>query len=163
MNGNPRRIVVILIFSLLSIILTACQPAKKEGEIVRVVDGDTVVAMLDGNETRLRLAQIDAPESNQPYGKESRQHLAAMVMGKKVSIIIPPTKNKDRYNRTMATLFLGNTNINAEQVRQGMAWTYEQYAKDPTLFQFQQEAMDAKRGLWAAPNPQPPWEFRKQR
>lgn len=53
------------------------------------------------------------------------------------------------------------TDANAAQVSAGMAWVYVRYARDPALFQLQDEARTAKRGLWADSSPVPPWDFRK--
>ena len=51
--------------------------------------------------------------------------------------------------------------LNQESVRAGFAWSYRKYApEDETLRQLGQEARHATRGLWADPNPIPPWEWR---
>jgi len=55
---------------------------------------------------------------------------------------------------------VGDVNINAEQVRRGMAWVYRQYAHDLSLYAIEAEAKAARRGLWADPAPIPPWEWR---
>ena len=51
--------------------------------------------------------------------------------------------------------------VNAEMVRQGAAWVYRQYNHDPSLVRLEQEARDARRGLWALPEVErtPPWEW----
>ena len=41
-----------------------------------------------------------------------------------------------------------------------MAWVYRKYATDPKYFQTEKSAQDAHMGLWAQPNPTPPWVFR---
>ena len=53
--------------------------------------------------------------------------------------------------------------VNAEKVRQGAAWVYRQYNHDPSLVRLEQEARDARRGLWALPEVErtPPWEWRR--
>ncbi|MBZ0168584.1 hypothetical protein MELA_02647 [Candidatus Methylomirabilis lanthanidiphila] len=55
---------------------------------------------------------------------------------------------------------IGPTDVNAEQVRQGMAWVYRRYVRDKSLFTIEQEAREARRGLWVDPHPVPPWEYR---
>jgi hypothetical protein len=43
-------------------------------------------------------------------------------------------------------------------------WWYRKYAPgDRTLEGLESEAREAKRGLWAGPQPIPPWEWRKRR
>jgi endonuclease YncB( thermonuclease family) len=53
-------------------------------------------------------------------------------------------------------------NVNAEMVRQGAAWVYRKYNRDPSLLLLEREARSARRGLWALPETErtPPWEWR---
>jgi hypothetical protein len=53
-------------------------------------------------------------------------------------------------------------NVNAEMVRQGAAWVYRKYNRDPSLLLLEREARSARRGLWALPETEriPPWELR---
>jgi hypothetical protein len=69
----------------------------------------------------------------------------------------------DRYRRTVAEIILPDgRNLNQEIVRAGLAWWYERYARRETVLQdLEQEARDAKRGLWSEPKPVAPWEWRK--
>lgn len=71
--------------------------------------------------------------------------------------------DRDRYGRTVGRVYVGGMDVNAELVRQGAAWVYRHYAKDPALFALEDEARAAKRGLWTLPEAQqiPPWEWRK--
>jgi endonuclease YncB( thermonuclease family) len=52
--------------------------------------------------------------------------------------------------------------VNAELVRQGYAWVYRHYAHDPALYAAEQEARNARRGLWAQGRPLPPWAWREK-
>jgi len=49
---------------------------------------------------------------------------------------------------------------NAEQIKRGMAWVYDKYVTDHSLYRLQDEAKAAKQGLWADAEPMPPWEWR---
>ncbi len=52
--------------------------------------------------------------------------------------------------------------LNHELVKAGFAWWYRKYApEDDTLKQLEEEARQAKRGLWVDPHAVPPWEWRK--
>jgi hypothetical protein len=67
----------------------------------------------------------------------------------------------DKYGRTVADVVLPDgTNVSRELVRAGLAWWYRQYSKDKSLGALEEEARQAKHGLWADPNPIPPWELR---
>lgn len=129
-----------------------------EGRVVGVADGDTITVLTDGRESiGVRLAEIDAPEKSQAFGQRSKESLSDMVFGKTVRV---EQQDVDRYGRVVGRVFIGGTDVNAEQVRQGMAWVYRQYLRDTTLLTVEQEARAAKRGLWSNPNPTPPWEYR---
>ena len=52
---------------------------------------------------------------------------------------------------------------NAEQVRRGMAWVYDRYVTDKTLYADQEEAKEERRGLWHDDKPMPSWEWRKDK
>ncbi len=77
---------------------------------------------------------------------------------------IPRNKNKstDKYGRTVAVIFKGNTNINLEMVKKGCAWNYMYYNKSLYTIFAQITAKNKKAGLWADNNPQAPWDYRKQ-
>ena len=131
------------------------------GKVIAIAEGDTLTVLsADQQQIKIRLAEIDTPESGQPYGSRARQALAALAFGKQVRIV---ETDRDRYGRTVGRVYVGGRDVNAELVRQGAAWVYRHYAKDPALFSLEDEARAAKRGLWALPEAQqiPPWEWRK--
>ena len=97
------------------------------------------------------------PEKKQPFGNRSKQSLAEMCF-KKQAEIKPQTK--DRYGRTVARVICEGTDANAEQVKRGMAWVYDKYVKDKSLYALQDEAKAQKVGLWVDREPVPPWEYR---
>nr|QHR93708.1 hypothetical protein [uncultured bacterium] len=80
---------------------------------------------------RVRLAQIDAPEKRQAFGTRSRQALSSLVFRQSVTVA---DAGRDRYGRVLGTVYVSGVNVNAEMVRQGMAWVYRQYATDRSLF-----------------------------
>jgi len=83
------------------------------------------------------------------------------VFGKEVSL---QTHGQDKYRRTLADVFLRDgTNINHALVKDGWCWWYRKYAPgDTELEKLEKDARDAKKGLWADPQPVPPWEWRKR-
>lgn len=130
------------------------------GKVVSISDGDTLSVLRDHEQINVRLVEIDAPEMGQPYGTRSKQTLAAYVFGQDVRVA---EHGKDRYGRVLGRVFLGGMDVNAEMVRQGMAWVYRKYATDSTLYALEAEARDQLRGLWGDPDPMPPWEWRRAR
>jgi micrococcal nuclease len=136
------------------------KPKFRRATVTEVTDGDTVkVKYRDGTTARVRLAGIDAPERNQPGGKEATAYLEKLLEKTKVRVY---SSGKDRYNRTVATLKVNNLIINRTMVLNGHAWWYHRYSKDSKLARNQIQAMLAKRGIWAADKPIAPWLWRKR-
>lgn len=131
--------------------------ADFSGPVIAILDGDTIDVLIDRHPVRVRLAQIDAPEKRQAFGTRSRQALSALVFRQSVTVA---DAGRDRYGRVLGTVYVSGVNVNAEMVRQGMAWVYRQYATDRGLFALEDEARAGRRGLWADPSPVPPWQFR---
>lgn len=147
---------------LLLALLFAASGARADelaGEVVGITDGDTLRVLVEQREVVIRLDQIDAPEKRQPFGQRSRQSLAEMTFRKTARVV---TRGQDRHGRTVGTVFIAGLDVNAEQVRRGMAWVYLRYARDPALTAQELEARQARRGLWVDSSPLPPWEWRKQ-
>lgn len=129
--------------------------------VVAIADGDTLTCLTDSREqVKVRLAEIDAPERKQAFGTRSRQSLGELCHEKRAEIRVV---DRDRYGRTVGRVSCAGVDANAEQVRRGMAWVYDRYARDKTLYPLQHEARDAGRGLWADKQAMAPWEWRQAR
>ena len=128
-------------------------------KIIAVLDGDTVLVRRENGLVKIRLAEIDAPEKAQTFGETSKRSLSGMVLGKQVKVI---SQAVDQYGRLVAHLSVDGLDVNAEQIRRGMAWEYSNFHSNQTLIALQNESRQASRGLWAQSNPTPPWEWRKQ-
>ncbi len=126
--------------------------------ILAVLDGDTVLVKRGTGTLSIRLAEIDAPEKAQPFGETSKKSLSELVMGKSVQVV---SQTMDQYGRMIAHLNVNGLDINAEQVRRGMAWEYSNYHSNKVLIALQKEAQSVPRGLWALSKPIPPWVWRK--
>jgi endonuclease YncB( thermonuclease family) len=139
-------------------------PAPNRGSthvwrVVGVHDGDTLTCLDETNtQQKVRLAEIDAPELGQDYGKVSREALAEMVFGKTVTV---SEEGKDRYGRWIAHVQVNGIDVNRQQVATGNAWHYSDYSRDPTLATLQTDAQARRLGLWSQPEPVPPWDFRQ--
>ena len=129
------------------------------GRVLSVGDGDSLDVRVANRKIRVRLHQIDTPELNQPWGREAKKALARKVNGRTVRL---EPNTVDDYGRLVATVWLGNRDINRELVRQGHAWVYRRYLEDRTLIPEEAAAKSAGRGLWGAENPVPPWEWRRR-
>lgn len=129
--------------------------------VVAISDGDTLTARCGQpgayQQVKVRLSEIDAPEKAQPFGERSRQHLAQMCHQQTANIRPIGT---DRFGRTLARVECQGKDTNAEQIRSGMAWVYDKYVTDRSLYGLQEKARAQGLGLWADREPVPPWIWR---
>ena len=139
-----------------------------EVRVVSVQDGDSLIVRLgrsrDSEEVRVRLYAIDAPESDQQYGREARDYLRRLIRNTD-DLLLEPV-DTDQYGRLVGVLFYradGRRNsVNRLMVEQGMAWWYRQYGGHGLgLEQAERQARRMRRGLWASARQVPPWEHRR--
>jgi len=150
-----RRGALLVLFFLLS----AAEAFPFSGEMVRVLDGDTIEVLHNGKAERIRLNGIDAPEQDQDYGQRAKQLAQELAHGQQVTV---QTKGQDKYGRSVGDVYLPDgRHLNKELIRAGLAWWYCKYSSDQTLKDLEQEARDNKRGLWNDRVPIPPWIYRK--
>lgn len=126
-----------------------------------VTDGDTLIAHVNGRDMEIRLADIDAPERDQPFGWDAKLTLIDVVRGQ--SLLVAPF-DVDRYGRVIAHVYVGAASVGLKMVDAGAAWFYAEYANDDALYQAEQLARRNKKGLWALPARSriEPWEWRRQ-
>jgi endonuclease YncB( thermonuclease family) len=143
--------------------LTA-QAKQFSGTVISVSDGDTLKVLTNDAEVKVRLLGIDAPESDQPFGRASQTYLAEAVAGRSVVVVF---QNKDRYGRIIGKVLLDDTDVNLRQVKAGYAWWYEYYKRNQAeadrqaYFSAEQQARNNGLGLWAVPRPINPYDWRK--
>jgi endonuclease YncB( thermonuclease family) len=128
------------------------------GRVVSIQEGDSLTVLVSGKRIAVRLTDIDAPERGQPFATRSRQSLAQLCANKDARV---RTKGKDRFGRSLGRVVCSTVDANAEQVLRGMARVFDRHVADRSLYDFQDEARSAQRGLWADPQPTPPWVWRQ--
>lgn len=158
---NIKRHVLIFIYtSLLSLLTCFAHAGQLTGRVISVHDGDTLTVLDAANrQIKVRLAEIDTPETDQPYGSRAKQALSSLVFGKTVIVNV---KTTDRYGRSVGRVYANTLDVNAEMVRIGAAWVYRQYATDQKLYTLENQAKADKAGLWGLPEAQrmAPWQWR---
>ncbi|SFQ68401.1 thermonuclease family protein [Flavobacterium akiainvivens] len=132
------------------------------GKVTAIKDGDTFEVLYDGEPERVRLAEIDCPESAQPYGKKAKQFASDLCFGKTVTVA--SGSKRDRYGRVVGTVTTEDgVNVNEALVKAGYAWHYKDYSDNAQIGVFEEEARQKGLGLWADSKPTPPWEWRKNK
>jgi endonuclease YncB( thermonuclease family) len=165
---NPNRFVVIFLMTMAVASVTAQvkSPEKNVSEpflaaVVWVHDGDTLTVRSNGIKYLVRLWGIDAPEKDQPGGKEATKFLMSLTKRRTLKII---PVDSDIYGRLVAQIYSGKKYINLEMLKAGHAWWYEKYAPDEKTFkEAEEKARSDKKGLWNDPTPVNPKIWRKKK
>lgn len=124
-------------------------------------DGDTCTLICGGEQVKVRLHCIDAPEIKQaPWGKLSRDYLKQRApVGAAVELV---SMTRDKYGRTVGVILLDGVNLNLNQVQAGWAAAYPKYCAEPVFYQAQENAQAHRRGIWQQDGEQQrPWDWRK--
>lgn len=162
MNAIRSLLISLVLFASTAISAGPLTP----GLVVAISDGDTITLLTeDKRQLKIRLAGIDTPEKKQAFGTKARDHLASRIFKNDVEVDL---RKKDQYGRYLGVIYIGGVDINQSMIQDGYAWFYKHYAKDQPKEEAQRyakaeaDARSKQRGLWADPNPVPPWEFRKE-
>jgi micrococcal nuclease len=148
---RKKKLSFIVALAFLSLLAISSAYAAK---VIRVIDGDTIE--LEGG-VKVRYIGIDTPETVHPskpvqfMGKEASAFNRQLVEGKDVRLEYD-VQRTDKYGRTLAYVYVGDTFVNAELVKQGYAqiMTIPPNVKYQDLFlKLQKEAREAKLGLWS--------------
>ncbi|WP_205598575.1 thermonuclease family protein [Halomonas sp. NO4] len=124
-----------------------------------IYDGDTMTVRCAGQEEKLRLHCIDAPEmGQQPWGRRSRDHLRR-ITPERVEIV---ARDRDRYGRLVGEVMAEGRSLNLAMVDAGQAAVYDRYCSDGRYPAVERQARQMGRGVWAEPGlQQRPWEWKK--
>jgi len=119
--------------------------------VTQVIDGDTII--IEGG-YRVRYIGIDSPEVYprvEAFGMEAWQANRGLVEGEEVRLERDISET-DKYGRLLRYVYVDDTFVNAELVRQGLAWA-QAYPPDTKyqdyLDKMEAEAREAGRGVWA--------------
>lgn len=93
---------------------------SETARVVRVIDGDTIDVDLNGQRTRIRYVGVNTPERDEVCYQEAMNANRALVEGQTVRLV-RDASNTDRYDRLLRFVYVGDTFVNAELVKQGYA------------------------------------------
>jgi micrococcal nuclease len=133
-------------------------PAAVTVVVTRVVDGDTVEVLIDGEVEDVRLIGVDTPETVKPgepvqcFGPQASRFAHALLEGRRVRLVFG-AERRDPYDRLLAYAYLDGGFVNATLVRRGLARTLTIPPNDrfaPRLQRLEMDAARAGRGLWGA-------------
>lgn len=137
--------------------------------VINVSDGDTVTALVNNTPVRVRLANIDAPETGhgrcrpaQPWSTQSKNHLSNLIKKRHAAFTCTDV---DRYGRRICDIELDGLSVNREMVRKGLAWanrSHPRFLRDPQVAQAEQRAQSSGAGLWQDRSAVEPWLWRSR-
>ncbi len=151
---------------IVAVVLLERQTKQQDGRegpyaVVRVVDGDTIIIERKGKRERVRFLRVNTPESvhpdkkrNTPMGNVASNFAKKHLSGKSVTLEFEGER-RDRYDRLLAYIFVGEENFGLTLVEEGMSPYYTSYGLsknyDAEFRRAEQEARDAKLGIWSTP------------
>ena len=140
--------------------LAACLPAYAQdlaGQVIDVIEDDTLV-IEDGRRTyRVRAIEIDAPHLDQPCGKIAKGYLESLCMRPpvRVRVLLP-----ERNSLFMGQIVCDDTAVRTAMVEAGLAWVSRRYSRDRILRASETKAHQKQLRLWSDGRPVPPWRFK---
>ena len=138
----------------------APQTRTVQGIVTHVTDGDSLwLRPADAKPIEVRLRDIDAPESCQPYGPEAKAALSELVLNKVATLQISA---RDGYGRSIGTVLIDEINVSRFLVENGHAWSARSRWDQGPLVKQEKMARALSRGLHAAPGALQPVEFRRR-
>jgi endonuclease YncB( thermonuclease family) len=132
----------------------------EEIRIVEVIDGDSLRVMAGKRRLEVRLADVDAPEARQSYGRSAAALARRLALGQRGHM---RSRARDAYGRIVADVYLSDgRSLGHLLVAAGLAWHDPRFRAKPNLAALQESARRARRGLWEEPRPVPPWDYRRR-
>ncbi len=115
-------------------------------EIARVLDGDSVLAIIDGIETDVRLQGINAPERDECLGDESRRRLEQLLHSGPVQIA---GTEFDQFDRLLGIITAGGVATNVTLVADGLAIPLAAASPiDQLVLEAEERARTLAIGIW---------------
>ncbi|HSA85204.1 MAG TPA: thermonuclease family protein [Nitrospira sp.] len=149
---------VLLLCVLLAWPATTVAGAEFAARVLMVHEGDRLTIHHQGRKDMVHLRNVDCPELKQPYGKQAKHATAAYIANREV--IVRDLK-RDRQGRMTADILLPDGRRIAQAlVKEGLAWVQPGASGDQALKDMEELARAAGTGLWAEPNPVPPWKWK---
>jgi endonuclease YncB( thermonuclease family) len=176
MNSSKIARISYLLLALLVILspLAVCAwgaPAKSNSDsrsqVLRVLDADTYLVKKDnGDVVKERLHFADSPEIahnskeiDQPFGVDAAAYANRLLSNHEVII-----HHVDQsYDREVSDVTVSGVDVALKLVSSGYAMLDPRFHPTKVLIDAQDAAKKAKRGIWSAPNPIPPWQWRKEK
>lgn len=134
---------------------SAEQDEVVSAEVIRVIDGDTIEVTIDGKVEKVRYIGIDSPEPYSEevpecFSKEASMANRNLVENKKVTLV-PDLEDRDRYDRLLRYVYVGDVFVNKELVKDGFAEAINIKPNSTHYNEFlslEEQARTEGKGMW---------------
>lgn len=163
---RKKSLVAIIIFSAMSVLSVYYAQGGKPGEtkaiVMRIVDGDTIVVMLNGSKQKVRLQGVNTPEKDGPYTKAQPMNETAtkrtkeLAENKTVTLVYDKKDETDKYGRRLAYVVLPDGRVlNEILIKEGLAVVYRrfEYSEKQRYIAMETQAKAACKGIWKRKEP----------
>ena len=124
-----------------------------------VLNGNLFQCVDFNNKTHLvKMADMEAPELEQPYGREAKNYLKSNIYNRKITVKIRGNSGKDMLR---GELYFEKKNLNREMIRLGLSWS-DRNNGDSLYRRLENEAHSNGTGLWSDFSAEYPADFRKK-
>lgn len=149
-----KKIIMVIILTFIFILNTNAKKIKVDFD--KCIDGDTISIKNNEIYSKIRFLAIDAPEidKQEPYSTEAKEYLCNLIKnGKNLYLEFDNKSDKvDKYDRTLAWVWIDDTLIQYEMVKNGyakVAYLYNEYKYTSELKKFEEYAKDNKLNIWS--------------
>ncbi|MGE0679913.1 MAG: lamin tail domain-containing protein [Candidatus Binatia bacterium] len=135
---SSRLLIAFLFFSFPSFINAATVAAVVDGDTIRLEDGRTV-----------RYLGVNTPEYGQPLYEEAKRFNERLVAGKSIRLETD-RRERDRYGRELAYVFVDDVPINSQIVAEGWGHVFllQSLSRASEWLRLQKNAQDQRKGIW---------------
>ncbi|MFD1705603.1 thermonuclease family protein [Siminovitchia sediminis] len=130
--------------------------------LVKVIDGDTIKVLYQGQEENVRYLLIDTPETNhprlgkQPFGEEAKERNKQLLSSGEVALEFDIGERVDKYGRLLAYVYVDGKSVQETLLEEGLArvaYVYPPNTRHLTPFEEAQNKAKAKEaGIWSIEN-----------
>ncbi len=148
----------VLFVGILGVVSITVAAGPFTGSCTAVLDGDTIQVSRAEEIFTVHLIAADAPEMAQPFGEEAAAFLEGLVLGGEVTIDRVSDVDSSEMS---ARVLVGDLDLALAILEAGFAWHDTIHDSQEELVLADIISRSSKRGLWADPEPVPPWEWRE--
>ncbi len=129
--------------------VTATSPSGDVATVSHVFDGDSLIAIVDGQESEIRLLGVNAPEGSECHGDVARSTLEQLLESGEITLVADG-EHEDQFGRLLRYIYVDGLNVNLALIANGDATTIQgDHSLDTEFATVADAAAAAGLGMWA--------------